>query len=312
MPHNPLEAAALRWVPGNGPVDVRPLTAGLVNDSWQVARDGRLYSLRMSQSIGAELGVDRDWECRVLAQASAAGLAPAVVRCEPGGNLLIAEWVNGRPWTAEEAQALPNIQSMARLLHRVHALPIPQPARVMSPRSWIEHYAAAASHGETAGRRSRDLHFAADSRLDRWSALPAADPVLCHGDLHRLNLMVADRLMLLDWEYAHVTDPFWDLAGWISNNDWTEETASVLLAIYLGHIAGPAELERMRLLAWLYDYVCLVWSELYLSRQPGTQQQLETSGGAEAAFAEAALAGATRTVSVRAEELASRLANALR
>jgi thiamine kinase len=296
MPRTPLEEAALQWVPGSGPVDIRQLTSGMVNDSWQVARGGRLYSLRMSQSNGEDLGLDRAWECRVLAQAAAAGLAPAIAHCEPARGLLIAEWVSGRAWTADEARALPNAQVMAGLLRRVHALPVPRPARIMVPRSWIEHYAAASRRrGVPAARRSSELRAAADMHLDRLAGLPQPGLVLCHGDLHRLNLKVADRLILLDWEYAHVADPLWDLAGWMSNNDGTDAVATVLLAAYLGRAAAPAEAERLSLLTWLYDYVCLVWSELYLYQQPRTQQQPETGGDA---------------VLARAEVLAARMTNA--
>jgi thiamine kinase-like enzyme len=75
--------------------------------------------------------------------------------------------------------------------------------------------------------------------------------------------------MLLDWEYAHVSDGFWDLAGWVSNNDWGPGEAEQLLAGYLQRPVGRADLERLAAWAWLYDYVCLLWSELYLIRRPG-------------------------------------------
>ncbi len=271
MPHTPPEEAALRWVPGGGPVELRPLCEGTVNHSWQVGRAGRLYSLRLCRTDGEDLGLDRTWECRVLGQVSAAGLAPGIVHCDPVQGILVAEWVAGRPWTGEEARMPPNIRAMAQLLRRVHALPVPQPARSMSPASWVTHYGAACRRsGLPAARRSSGLGAAAAARLDRLAALPRTASALCHGDLHRHNLVVADRLRLLDWEYAHVADPFWDLAGWISNNDWPAAAAADLLAGYLGRTAAAAEAERLRLLAWLYDYVCLVWGELCIYRRPGS------------------------------------------
>jgi len=306
MPSEPPEEAARRWVPGSGPVDIRPLTTGLVNDSWQVARDGRLYSLRMSRTTGAALGLDRAWECRVLVQAAAAGLAPAVAHCDPTGGMVVAEWASGRAWTADEACARPNARAMAGLLRRVHALPVPHPARIMDPRSWIDLYASASRRGGLpAASRSRELRAAADACLDRLAALPQAGSVLCHGDLHRHNLLVADRLILLDWEYAHVADPFWDLAGWISNNDWTQAAAAELLAAYLERSAAPAESERLSLLSWLYDYVCLAWSELYLSQSPETQRQPEADAEAGAMHT-----GAAHAVGARADALAVRMSAA--
>ncbi len=51
--------------------------------------------------------------------------------------------------------------------------------------------------------------------------------VVCHSDLHPMNLICgAESLILLDWEYAHVADPLWDLAGWSANNDLRGRTPS--------------------------------------------------------------------------------------
>jgi thiamine kinase-like enzyme len=74
-----------------------------------------------------------------------------------------------------------------------------------------------------------------------------------------------DSLILLDWEYAHVTDPLWDLAGWCANNDFEAEMQRRLLTRYLGNAPIPSQWQRFRLLLALYDYVCLLWSQLYLT-----------------------------------------------
>jgi thiamine kinase-like enzyme len=108
--------------------------------------------------------------------------------------------------------------------------------------------------------------------------LPGIAGVVCHSDLHRLNVLEyrpaaakSKSLLLLDWEYAHVSGPFWDLAGWSANNDFSDDLTRRLLAAYLGRAPDEADWTRCRLLGWLYDYVCLLWNELYLcSRVRGT------------------------------------------
>jgi hypothetical protein len=42
-----------------------------------------------------------------------------------------------------------------------------------------------------------------------------------------------------------------------------------LLASYLGRQPTAQELERLQQLIWLYDYVCLLWGELYLNLRRG-------------------------------------------
>jgi thiamine kinase-like enzyme len=113
------------------------------------------------------------------------------------------------------------------------------------------------------------LHAAAASRLEELSQLPNVAAALCHSDLHTLNLVERDAsLILLDWEYAHVSEPLWDLAGWSANNDFAEETQRDLLTNYLGTAPAARLWTRFRLLLWLYDYICLLWSELFLSVRP--------------------------------------------
>lgn len=270
----------MRWVPGEGPVDIHPLAAGLVNASCRVARAARLYSLRVTTADSQELGLDREWECRVLAAAAAAGVAPEVRCCEPAEGVLVADWVPSRAWTAAEIRQPDTIHAMAQLLRRVHALRIPQPARAMSPAAWIAHYSAALARdgsgipspsGErtSAAPASAELRAAADARLTLLAVSHPPAVVLCHSDLHRLNVAMGDRLLLLDWEYAHVSDPYWDLAGWIANNDAGPDFGADLLARYLQRPAVAGESARLRLFVWLYDYVCLLWSELYLKQRPG-------------------------------------------
>ncbi len=293
MPPSPFEELALRWVPGTGPVEIRGVASGLVNDICQVARAGRRYSLRVAKSGSQELGLDREWECKVLGCAASAGLAPPVEHCEPAQGILVAGWVSGRAWAPEEISRPETIDAMARLLRRVHTLPIPRPARTMSPAAWIDLYSAAlARRGldappggmeqRTAGSKAAALRDAAGLRVARLAASPPpASSVLCHGDLHRLNVTLSERLVLFDWEFAHVTDPYWDLAGWVANNDWTERPAGELLSSYLQRKAEPAEAVRLSQLVWLYDYVCLLWSELYLIQRPGATST-EAAAGVEA------------------------------
>jgi thiamine kinase len=302
MPRSTFEEFALRWVPGKGPVDIHSLASGLVNESCRVARAGRLFSLRVATSDSRDLGLDREWECAVLSRAAAAGLAPAVEYCEPARGILVSDWVSGRTWTPEEIRQPEKVDAMAQLLRGVHALPIPQPLRAMNPEAWITHYSnALARHGSevpprSVGRRtaapsSAGLRGAADARLSLLAASRSPEPVLCHSDLHRLNVTIGARPVLLDWEYAHVSDPYWDLAGWIANNDWTSRCAADLLASYLQRPAEPAEAGRLPLFVWLYDYVCLLWSELYLEQRPGP---------------------ASAGVAARAEQLAVRLSKSRR
>jgi thiamine kinase-like enzyme len=273
LPRRDAEAIALSHVPGEGAVSIERLGSGLVNESYRVTRAGRRYSLRVALPAGEGFGLDRAWECRVLAEAVAAGVAPLIERCEPLEGILVARWVEGRSWTVDEVREPANIRAMALLARRIHGLTIPEVARRMSPSDWVAYYreALGRQHSQGAGNPGRLLRREIEKMLEvrgaALGALPSVPSVLCHSDLHAANLVAGEGgLKLLDWEYAHVSEAFWDLAGWSCNNDLAEEARRLLLSSYLGRTPRDEETQRLEHLAWLYDYVCVLWSELFASR----------------------------------------------
>lgn len=252
-------------VPGAGGIELKSLGAGLISETYRVARDGVAYTLKVAAEHRPDLGVDLAWEVRVLGRAAGAGLAPRLVYCDLEGAVLLSRWVEGHSWVSYEAAAPANLERIAALLQRVHTLAVPMPARPVTPLQWIEIYAAALSR-RTSASGDPALRSAALSRGQALLKLPDAVGVVCHSDLHAMNLIQEDdALILLDWEYAHVTDPLWDLAGWCANNDFDAEIQRALLTRYFGNAPNSSRWQRFRLLLALYDYVCLLWSQLYLS-----------------------------------------------
>jgi thiamine kinase-like enzyme len=306
-----VQSVANRHVPGVGEIEIRRLRQGLVNDTYRVLRDGNAYALRTAVANTPDLGLDRRWEERVLEGADCAALAPALVYCHPERGILISRWVDGRSWSLEDTLRPANLTRMAELLQRIHALRLPAPTRVITPGQWVDYYSAAARvEAQAPGVRAAALRAMALERLGALAALPRVAPMVCHSDLHTLNLIDrGDSLVLLDWEYAHAADPFWDLAGWSANNDFEDSPTLELLAKYLGRTPTPAECSRLRLLSWLYDYVCLLWSELYLSLHRGRPGRAGGEVVAAAAASEESTPAdsALGEVCARAQLLAARL-----
>jgi aminoglycoside phosphotransferase (APT) family kinase protein len=251
-------------VPGAGSIDLQALGAGLISQTYRVARDGIAYTLKLAAEP-RELYLDLSWEVRVLESAGSIGLAPRLEYCDIDRAIVLSRWAEGRAWVSQEARAAANLASIAALLRRVHALAIPIPGREVTPLQWIHTYDAALARRSSAPHDPA-LHSAALVRTQALAELPRAIGVVCHSDLHSLNLLQdGDALILLDWEYAHVADPLWDVAGWCANNDFEAETQRRLLTCYLGNAPISSQWQRFRLLLALYDYVCLRWSQLYLT-----------------------------------------------
>lgn len=267
-----IEALASSLIPGEGAVSLQRLGTGLFNATYRAVRNGVEYSLRVPAD-GAPSPQDLAWEIRVLEQAGLAGLAPPLIHADEASGVLLLRWVPGDTWSEQTARSPEAIDKMALLLRAVHSLPIPARPRRMNPADWIESYRRAGSPlpPSSAGM----LAESAARAIGSLAALPApAAPVVCHSDLHRLNVLqwhgaaAGCRLLLLDWEYAHVADGYWDLAGWSANNDLSAAAEKALLEAYAGAPSTELQWVRFRLLYWLYDYICLLWIELYVRLRP--------------------------------------------
>jgi aminoglycoside phosphotransferase (APT) family kinase protein len=262
-----IKELAERIVPGRGAAQARHLSTGLFNHTYRVVRDDAVYALRVAAEP-APWPQDRAWEIRVLMLAGQAGLAPPLLYADADLGVLLLRFVAGTPWSAAAARRRHSLARVADLMHAIHALPIPSPPREMHPAAWIDCYTRALGREGTG--RARAFAPAAGAKLTRLERLPGASRALCHSDLHRLNLLQCESraVLLLDWEYAHVADPYWDLAGWSANNDLPDELQRALLEAYAGAPAGAAQWTRFKLLYWLYDYICLLWIELYARWRP--------------------------------------------
>jgi len=82
---------------------------------------------------------------------------------------------------------------------------------------------------------------------------------LCHNDVHHLNVIASEPMRFIDWEYAGVGEPYFDLASVCVYHDYTMEQRAQLLRAYAGTV-GPIELERLAKCCWLFDYVRELWS----------------------------------------------------
>jgi aminoglycoside phosphotransferase (APT) family kinase protein len=260
-----IECLCQAIVPGSGSVDLTALGAGLISETYRVVRDGVAYTLKVAAEHRPDHRLDLAWEVRVLELAGSVDLAPRLVYFDPDNAVRLTRWAEGRSWVSHEAAAAANLEKIAALLRRVHDLAVPMPARRVTPLQWIRIYDEALSR-RTAAPSDPVLRSAALGRAEALLELPRVVGAVCHSDLHAMNLIQQDdSLILLDWEYAHVTDPFWDLAGWCANNDFGVEVQWSLLSHYLGNAPISSQWPRFRLLLALYDYVCLLWSQLYLS-----------------------------------------------
>ena len=255
---NPAEVAAeVLHVATSAILKVERIKGGLTNENWVVRTAAQAVVVRLSTIHEQVLQIDRANEAAALAAADKAGIGAEVLLCAPERRLLVTRYIQGRTWTSRDARTLENIRRIAQVLQQLHALEAPngiQPLdlqRVLSGYWRVLMEKGAATRVGTAAQRDRATTIAsASARM--------APACLCHNDVHHLNIIDTGRLRLVDWEYAGLGDPFFDLASVCSYHGFNEELKARLLREYLG-AAPTSATERLQQMCWLFDYIRDLW-----------------------------------------------------
>ena len=256
------------------------LPGGTMNASYLVETNAGRSVVRIQNEAAAALGADHEREARLHAVAAAAGLAPALIHvgvsARSGPHFMIMEHIAGPTWSAADMARADRLGQLGTALHALHALPAPAVAPfdigTAIERLHERLYAALADeavHLSQLVDRARAALLVSDS---------AQRPkTVVHIDLHHTNLIGLERLCLLDWEYAAVTDPLLDLACLLAY--YPDATAHVDTLLDSSRLAGQASPEMLDATTWLFVLVSYFWYRVRRLAGPVSAQDLEAERG---------------------------------
>jgi thiamine kinase-like enzyme len=254
-----------RLEPELGPLEGEPevLSGGITNRNLRARLGGADYVLRLCGKDTEVLSIDRETEVAATRAASAAGVAPEVVRWLPELQVLVTAFVPGRPMEASELRDHATLAVVAGALRTIHAGP---PLATAFPTFTLarEYADVALARG---GEVPADDHALALELSERIGAAlagrPGHEPVPCHNDLLTANfLRSGGDLRIVDWEYAGMNDRFFDLGNLAVNNGLSEADERVLLELYFGEPADERRVAALRLMRLMSDVREGMWGVL--------------------------------------------------
>jgi aminoglycoside phosphotransferase (APT) family kinase protein len=213
---------ALAPVLGEPESPPQPLEGGITNRNYRLRWGGRDCVLRLPGKETALLGIDRRAELEATRAAAAAGVGPEVLAFEPRLGCLVTAWIEAAP--AEDVRA--RVPELADLLRKIHAGP-PLPARFDSLGVGAAYARLVRERGGTVPEAGEAL-LAAVARISFQHA-----PAPCHNDLLGANVLDdGERLWIVDWDYAGMGDPYFDLGNLSVNNGFSGADDEALLDAY--------------------------------------------------------------------------------
>jgi len=233
-----------------GATIVEELAGGPASDSYFVERGAERFVLRIDTEVAAALGLERSSEVKILEYVSRYGLGPKPEFVDPQRGILVTRYFEGRAWSNSDLHDSDRIQKLATLLRTLHKL---QPVgQCFDLQAKIENYARII--GSAEGRKLAD-----DTQRRLCELQPgSATQCLCHNDLVCTNIIEGQGLVLIDWEYAAIGDPFFDLAIVAEHHHLDANESQQLLVAYCGrkHAADAERLIRHRA---LYANLKMLW-----------------------------------------------------
>ena len=255
---------ALRRLPelAVGELTFTALSGGITNRNFLVtgAPDGSKYVVRLAGNDTHLLGISREVEHAATVAAAGVGVGPEVVAFARPEGYLVTRFIEGRPIPEAEMRTPDRLRSVGETLRRIHDGPaIPG---LFVPLRIVEAYRALALSRGVSIPPEYALAQSIARRIELAFLTAPVELRPCHNDLLNANFIDdGSRIRIVDWEYAGMGDPFFDLGNFSINHELEPDADAALLHAYAGDVR-PADLARVTLMRVVSDFREAMWGVL--------------------------------------------------
>jgi thiamine kinase-like enzyme len=244
-------------------IEFTALSGGITNRNFLVSPgDGTdRYVVRLAGNDTHLLGISREVEHAATVAAAGVGVGPEVVAFIRPEGYLVTRFIEGNPVSLEAVHQPETIGRVADSIRRFHDGPaIPG---LFIPFRIVEAYRALALARGVTIPAEYELASAIARRIELALLASPVELRPCHNDLLNANFIDdGERIRIVDWEYAGMGDPFFDLGNFSVNHGLTPDEDALLLEAYDGPPTRDHRLARLRLMRIVSDYREAMWGVL--------------------------------------------------
>lgn len=244
---------------GLGPLTIERL-GGLTNLVFKVASADEAWCLRLPGQ-GTEEYIDRANEAVAAGEAAKAGVSPAVVFADPAKGLLVTRFIEGTVTMTPElfASRAGAPARAGRAFHKLHTSGAVFPFR-------FELFGMIDDYLRVLGGKTVDLPEGYQDVLQEAETVRAAldarplPLAACHCDPLSENFLDDGRRMwIVDWEYAGMNDPLWDLGDLAVEGGFDPAAIEAMIQAYFGGEPRPDERGRIVIYQAMCDLLWTLW-----------------------------------------------------
>ena len=239
-----------------------PLSGGITNHNFLVSAPDlpERYVFRLAGNDTHLLGISREVEHAATVAAAGVGVGPEVVAFIRPEGYLLTRFIEGRPVSLEEVRRPETLRRVADSMRRIHGGPaVPG---LFVPLRIVEAYRALAAERGVPIPPAYEQARAVGKRIEAALLPGDIEPRPCHNDLLNANFIDdGERIRIVDWEYAGMGDPFFDLGNFSINHELEPEADEILLQAYDGAVL-PSRRARLTLMRVVSDFREAMWGVL--------------------------------------------------
>jgi thiamine kinase-like enzyme len=241
---------------------LRPLSGGITNRNFLIDASGTTdrWVIRLAGNDTHLLGISREVEHAATVAAAGVGVGPEVTAFIRPEGFLVTRFIVGSPVSDEAVHRPETLRRVADSLRRIHDGPaIPG---LFVPFRIVEAYRALAAARGVPIPVEYELAQSVARRIELAFLTNSLELRPCHNDLLNANFIDdGTRIRIVDWEYAGMGDPFFDLGNFSINHELTPDEDVELLTAYDG-VVRPARLARLTLMRTVSDFREAMWGVL--------------------------------------------------
>lgn len=218
------------WGLSNKPELIKPLQGGLTNKSYLVHSGVEQFVVRVFAENSEQLDINREAEITIAAIAARHDIGAKPVYLCPKYCYSVSHYAPGEVLRDVAKGVDDKIPLIASTLKELHQIKVGVELPVLCIVEKAEAYWQAIAQlpgSEWCMPYKKKLQ-------DQFSRIPVPEELsLCHHDLVAGNIIVgADKLTLIDWEYAAMGNLYFDLASVVINHQLSHEQEQCLLNNY--------------------------------------------------------------------------------
>lgn len=240
--------------------DKSRFAGGLTNYNYIMNIDGNEYVIRQPGGMTNYM-IDREVEKVNSTIATDLGLNSECIYFDEVTGIKISKYI---PNSTNIAAANPcdtaNLSAVSSLMKKTHASPV-----VFS--NIFDFQTELSKYEDIVEEMNGDFFFDYESLKEKLFDCMKVNlrnlvRIPCHNDTVPENFIVdgEGRMYLIDWEYAGLNDPSWDIAAYILESRLTEDAIEYLFLDYYGQFPTEEELLKIKCFMLAQDLLWTVWA----------------------------------------------------